>query len=298
MTTTAPSPAVTEARAARTPVAPPQAAIDACVAIVLAEDIGSGDLSADLLPEGIMAEARVISRQTAVIAGRPWFDACFRQVDPEVAIEWQVDEGESVEAGQVLCRLRGLARSLVTAERCALNFLQTLSATATATAGYVARIEGTGASILDTRKTLPGLRLAQKYAVCAGGGKNHRMGLHDAIMLKENHIAASGSIAEAVDQARKLHPDAPLICEVETLDELRQALDAGVAHVLLDEFPLDALREAVRINASRAKLEASGGIERDGLHAIAESGVDYISVGAITKHIHAVDLSMRVTAAG
>lgn len=275
---------------------PPRKAVDACVAAALAEDIGGGDLSADLLPADTRVDARVICREQAIIAGRPWFDACFQQIDADVSIDWLVDEGQAVVADQPLCRLHGLARSLVSAERCALNFLQTLSATATATAACVAQIEGTGAAILDTRKTLPGLRLAQKYAVRAGGGRNHRMGLYDAIMLKENHIAAAGSIAAAVQRARRLHPDAPLICEVETLEELRQALEAGVAHILLDEFGLPALREAVLVNAGRAKLEASGGIERDGLRAIAETGVDYISIGAITKHIRAVDLSMRVIA--
>ncbi|MCB1560713.1 MAG: carboxylating nicotinate-nucleotide diphosphorylase [Xanthomonadales bacterium] len=285
-----------DARSALALHAPEPDQIRACVAAALAEDIGRGDLSADLLPADTGVEARVISRQTAVIAGRPWFDACFHQVEAGVAIDWQVAEGDTVQADQVLCRLRGSARALVSAERCALNFLQTLSATATSTAACVAQIHGSTAQILDTRKTLPGLRLAQKYAVRAGGGRNHRMGLYDAIMLKENHIAAAGSIAAAVTQAADRHPDTLLICEVENLDELHQALDAGVAHVLLDEFSLDELRDAVRINGGRAKLEASGGIERDGLRAIADTGVDYISVGAITKHVRAVDLSMRVAA--
>ena len=296
---TTPGSAVTERREGRSDLAPPpRESILDCVNAALAEDIGSGDLSADLLPADALVEARVISREAAVIAGRPWFDACFGQIDAGVSISWEVDEGQAVTPDQVLCRLRGRARSLVSAERCALPFLQTLSATATTTAAHVAQSEGTGAVILDTRKTLPGLREAQKYAVRAGGGQNHRMGLYDAIMLKENHIAAAASIGAAVQRARQLHPDAPLICEVETLDELQQALAASVAHVLLDEFDLDALREAVRLNAGRAKLEASGGIERDGLRAIAETGVDYISIGAITKHIRAVDLSMRVVATG
>ncbi len=273
---------------------PPSAAcIDSDVARALAEDIGSGDATAGLLPDAIAAAQVVCKDPHAVIAGRPWFDAVFRALDPGVSIAWCVREGDRVVAGDILCRLRGHTRALLSGERCALNFLQTLSATATVTAAYVDAVRGTGAAILDTRKTLPGLRLAQKYAVRVGGGRNHRMGLYDAMMIKENHILAAGSIATAVAQARAAHPQLPLIVEVESLEELEQALAAQPDRILLDEFSRDDLARAVQRNAGRVPLEVSGGVGLDGLRALAESGVDCISIGALTKHVQAIDLSMR-----
>lgn len=285
-------------------IAPPPAAdvtadvvaadvVAADVARALAEDIGAGDATADLL-EDLPARAYVIAKETAVIAGRPWFDACFRQLDPGMRIDWRIVEGERVAAGQVLCILAGRSRALVSAERSALNFLQTLSGTATRTHDYVAALAGTRTRVLDTRKTLPGLRIAQKYAVLAGGGSNHRMGLHDAVMLKENHIAAAGSIAAAAARARALHPALPLIIEVESLDELAQALQTGCTRILLDDFSAADLRAAVRLAAGRIPLEVSGGVELARLRDIADTGVDFVSVGALTKHVRAVDLSMRI----
>jgi len=263
----------------------------------LAEDVGSGDVTAALIPAAALANARVISRETAVICGRPWFDETFAQLaeaaGESIAIEWRAHEGELVSPGQVLCHVRGPARLILTGERTALNFLQLLSGTATATHRYAALIAETRASILDTRKTLPGLRRAQKYAVVCGGGHNHRLGLYDAILIKENHILAAGSISAAVATARAASPDLPLEVEVENLEQLREALAAGAHHLLLDNMDPAALRAAVAETAGRAKLEASGGIEQENLRAVAETGVDYISVGAITKHVRAVDLSMR-----
>jgi nicotinate-nucleotide pyrophosphorylase (carboxylating) len=273
--------------------APPADSIDADVARALAEDLGRGDLTADLLPADAHATATVICREHAVIAGRPWFDACFRHLDAGVRIDWHVDEGDRVAPETVLCTVRGPARALVSGERPALNFLQTLSGTATETARYVAALKGTRTRVLDTRKTLPGLRLAQKYAVRCAGGSNHRIGLFDAMLVKENHIAAAGSIAAAVQAARALHPDAPLEVEVESLDQLAQALDAGVDRIMLDEFTPAMVMDAVRRAAGRVPLEVSGSVDLDSLRAIADMGVDYISVGALTKHVHAVDLSMR-----
>ena len=268
------------------------------VAHALAEDLGSGDATADLLDPDAEASAELLCRDDAVIAGRAWFDACFRQLDPAARIDWNVRDGEHVAAGAVLCRIHARARALVSAERTALNFLQTLSGTATRTAQYVARVAGTGTRILDTRKTLPGLRLAQKYAVRCGGGSNHRSGLYDAILIKENHIAAAGGLAAAVRSARRLHPGLLLEVEVENLDELDQALAVGVDRVMLDEFTPDMLRQAVGRASGRVELEVSGGIALDDLARIARLGVDYISVGALTKHVHAVDLSLRVRLAG
>jgi len=278
----------------KAPFDPPSTAVIAAdVARALAEDIGSGDVTAGLLPDEV-AHAYVICKDAhAVLAGGPWFDAVFRALDPAMGIDWQVREGEHVGAGDVLCRLHGRTRALLSGERTALNFLQTLCATATITNAYVAAAAGTGAAILDTRKTLPGLRQAQKYAVRVGGGRNHRLGLYDAMMLKENHILAAGSLAAAVRQARAAHPDLPLIVEVENLDEFDQALAARPDRILLDEFSRDDLREAVRRSARRIPLEVSGGIGLDGLHELAQTGVDCISIGALTKHVHAVDLSMR-----
>lgn len=275
-----------------------QAQIDADVARALAEDIGSGDVTAALLPDSADL-AYLLCKQDAVIAGRPWFDACHRALDPQVRIDWRVADGDPVKAGTLLATLAGRSRSLVSAERTSLNFLQTLSATATTTARHVAAVAGTGTRILDTRKTLPGLRLAQKYAVRCGGGENHRIGLFDAVMLKENHIRAAGSLTAAVVEARRQQPALPLIVEVEDLDQLREAMAAGCERILVDDFEPALRREAVRIAASvpaaqRIPLEVSGSVDLAGLRAIAEDGVDYISIGALTKHVSAVDLSLKL----
>ena len=274
-------------------VAPPAELIEADVAQALAEDIGSGDVTASLLPDESDI-AYLLCKEDAVVCGRPWFDACHRALDPDVSIEWRVAEGDHVAAGTVLATLQGRSRALVSAERAALNFLQTLSGTATTTAAHVAAVRGTGARILDTRKTIPGLRLAQKYAVRVGGGMNHRIGLYDAVMLKENHIRAAGSMAAAIGAARAMHPDLPLIVEVETLDQLREALREGCERILIDDFDADTRREAVRIAAGRIPLEVSGGVDLQGLRAIAEDGVDCISIGGLTKHVRAIDLSMKL----
>ncbi len=274
-------------------VAPAAEIVAADVARALAEDIGSGDATADLLPDD-SGQAYVIAKEPGVIAGRPWFDACFRQLDPAIRIDWRVREGEAVPAGTVVATLAGRTRALVSGERPALNFLQTLSATATRTAEYVAALAGTGTRVLDTRKTLPGLRQAQKYAVRAGGGTNHRMGLYDAVMLKENHIHAAGSIAAAAAAARARHPALPLIIEVENLAELEQALAAGCDRILVDDFSDADLRAAVRLAAGRIPLEVSGGVTLARLADIARAGVDYVSIGALTKHVQALDLSMRL----
>jgi nicotinate-nucleotide pyrophosphorylase (carboxylating) len=272
---------------------PPADAVADDVARALAEDLGPGDATAELLPDGPQS-AYVVAKEAGVIAGRPWFDACFRALDPGVLIQWRVREGQPVAAGTVLVTLQGRARALVSAERPALNFLQTLSATASRTAEHVAAVAGTRTRILDTRKTLPGLRQAQKYAVRAGGGDNHRMGLYDAVMLKENHIHAAGSIAAAAAAARAKHPALPLIIEVEDLDELEQALATGCDRILVDDFSADDLREAVRRAAGRIPLEVSGGVSLDRLPAIAATGVDCVSIGALTKHVQALDLSLRL----
>ena len=270
------------------------AAIQRNVDTALAEDVGSGDLTAQLIPEAKTATARIISREAAVLCGSPWFEACFRRLDPTVDIRWLVPEGAAVAPDQTLCEIRGNARALLTAERPALNFLQTLSATATATRRYVEAIAGTGAAIMDTRKTLPGLRLAQMYAVLVGGWRNQRAGLYDGILIKENHIMAAGGVRQAMEQAMSLAPaGVPIQIEVESLAELRESLDAGAKLVLLDNFTLADMCEAVAITAGRAELEASGGITLDSLRAIAETGVDRISVGSLTKDVKAVDLSMR-----
>ena len=274
-------------------VPPPGDVIDVDVARALAEDLGSGDVTAVLLPDHA-AVAYLLCKDDAVIAGRPWFDACHRALDPEVHIEWHVAEGDRVAAGTVLATLNGRARALVSAERAALNFLQTLSGTATTTAAYVAAVRGSGAKILDTRKTLPGLRLAQKYAVRAGGGVNHRIGLYDAVMLKENHVRAAGSLTAAIRSARAMHPQLPLIVEVETLVQLQEALSASCERILIDDFDPATRREAVRIAAGRIPLEVSGGVDLGTVRSIAEDGVDYISIGGLTKHVHAIDLSMKL----
>ncbi len=273
---------------------PEPALIARQVALALAEDVGTGDLTAELIPPHTRAQATVIAREPAVLCGRAWFDEVFRQLDEGVSVAWGLGDGERVAAGQALCHCEGPAQALLTGERTALNFLQTLCATATQTRAYVDAVAGTGARILDTRKTLPGLRAAQKYAVTCGGGHNHRMGLYDAILIKENHIAAAGSIASAVTRARRLHPGVTVEVETEDLDELRQALEAGAEIVMLDNFALDTLRQAVALNRGRARLEASGGVDLKTVRTIAETGVDEISVGAVTKNNRAVDLSMRV----
>lgn len=270
-----------------------QVALD--VARALAEDVGNGDLTARLLPADQAAKARVITRENAVIAGRPWFDACFRALDPACQISWLVSEGDSVGADTVLVEISGKARALLTAERPALNFLQTLSAVATATRPYVDAVRGTHAAILDTRKTLPGLRVAEKYAVRIGGGQNQRLGLFDGILIKENHIAAAGGIAEALEAAFELAGDSVSVqIEVENLDQLEAALSAGAPLILLDNFHLPQMRRAVQITRGRALLEASGNISLANVREIAETGVERISIGALTKHIRAVDLSMRL----
>ena len=265
------------------------------IARALDEDVGSGDLTAQLIPAAQTACARVITREAGIIAGRPWFDACFRALDPGCVIDWRVNEGDVIVADDVLVEISGNARALLTAERPSLNFLQTLSAVATATRPYVDAVRGTHAAILDTRKTLPGLRIAEKYAVRVGGGQNQRIGLFDGILIKENHIAAAGGIAQVLEAAFKLAGDTVSVqIEVETLDELEQALAAGAPLILLDNFSLADLRHAVQLTHGRALLEASGNITQDTVRAVAETGVDRISVGSLTKHIRAVDLSMRI----
>ena len=257
------------------------------------EDLGDGDLTANLLPEDMQSKARLITREDAVLCGTCWFDSVFRQLDENIKIQWHAKDGEDIFANQELCTLEGPARALLTGERTAMNFVQTLSGTATTTREYARILEGTTTKLLDTRKTIPGLREAQKYAVRCGGGHNHRLGLFDGILLKENHIAASGSIARAVGAAKKSYPETPVEVEVETLDELKEAIDAGTDIIMLDNFSLIDMREAVAITNGRAKLEASGGFDMKALRETAETGVDYISVGALTKHVRAVDLSMR-----
>ena len=266
------------------------------VAAALAEDIGDGDLTAALIDEDEVVGATIIAREPLVLAGHPWATEVFRQLDERIQADWYIEDGQRAEAEDIICKLVGPARALLTGERTALNFLQTLSATATVTAEYVAAVAGTRAQVLDTRKTLPGLRQAQKYAVRCGGGDNHRAGLYDAILIKENHIRSAGSITEALRRAKSAVDDVLIEVEAESLDELREALDAGAGRILLDNFSLADLREAVSINADygyvAAELEASGNVGLDTIRDIAETGVDYISTGAITKNIRAIDLSM------
>ena len=271
-------------------------AFESNIRAALAEDIGSGDWTAKLVPVAGEVTATVIVREAAVLCGAPWFEGVMSQVDPRLRIEWYFAEGDTLPVQAEVCRIHGPARSLMTAERTALNFLQLLSAVATATRDYVQLIDGTRAAILDTRKTLPGLRLAQKYAVRVGGGRNQRLALYDGILIKENHIAAAGSIAAAMAAARALNAGISIQIEVENLDELQQALDAGAESILLDNFSTELMREAVRLTAGRALLEATGGVNRDTVRAIAETGVDRISVGSLTKDIRAIDFSMRVQA--
>ena len=272
---------------------PPPGVVRADVLRALEEDVGSGDCTAHLVPREQQLHTQVICRETAVLAGSAWFDEAFRQLDKGVAVDWRAADGDRIEPEQVVCEVRGAARSVLTGERTALNFLQALSGTATATRRYVDAVAGTGVTVLDTRKTLPGLRHAQKYAVRCGGGSNHRIGLFDAILVKENHIAAAGSIRAAVAEARQRYPDLLLEVEVEDLEQLAEAFEAGARRALLDNFPPERLREAVRRYGGRIGLEASGGIDLDGIRKVAETGVDFISIGAITKNVRAVDFSMR-----
>jgi len=274
--------------------APTAEQISADIERAFAEDLGSGDATAELLPADARAQAELTCRESAVIAGIPWFEACFRRMDTEVRIRWNTADGDRVAPGDVICRLSGHARALVSAERTALNFLQLLSGTATQTAKYVAAVAGTRTRLLDTRKTVPGMRLAQKYAVRCGGGYNQRMGLYDAILVKENHIIAAGSIAAAVEAGRRLHPALMIEVEVENLDELVQAIDAGVDRIMLDNFSLPLMVEAVALTAGRVPLEVSGNVDLETVAAFAGTGVDFISVGALTKHVRAVDLSLRL----
>ncbi len=272
--------------------------IRANVHAALEEDVRGGDLTAQLVPDHAPGHATVITRQAMVLCGTMWFEGCFREMDANAEIRWRLREGEVAQAGQLLCEIRGNARALLTAERPALNFLQTLSATATATRRYVDAVAGSKAKIMDTRKTLPGLRIAQKYAVAAGGGHNQRIGLFDGILIKENHIMAAGGIRPALDKAFHLASGGITVqIEVENLEQLREALGAGARLILLDNFSLDTMRAAVELTAGRAELEASGGVSLDTVRAIAETGVDRISIGSLTKDVQAIDLSMRFEAA-
>lgn len=276
-----------------TPLPPDDLA--AAVSRALDEDVGPGDLTAALIPAECQARGHIIAREPGVLCGAPWADEVFRQVDGRIQVEWTLQDGARLEEDQLLCRLSGPARGILTAERTALNFLQTLSGTATLARRYADIVAGTPAAVIDTRKTLPGLRRAQKYAVAIGGCGNHRMGLYDFILIKENHIASAGGVAAALEAARAQQAGVPIEIEVETLDQLEEALQAGAERVLLDNFDLEGLGEAVSVNAGRAKLEASGNVSFETLRAIAETGVDYISVGALTKHVQALDLSLRFT---
>jgi nicotinate-nucleotide pyrophosphorylase (carboxylating) len=259
----------------------------------LAEDVGQGDLTAALVPEDARAVATIVARESAVVCGIAWVDEVFRQLDPDIRVDWAVAEGARVAADQCLCTITGRARPMLTGERTALNFLQLMCGTATIARRYADAVEGTACHILDTRKTIPGLRAEQKYAVRCGGCDNHRMGLYDGILIKENHVAAAGGIAAALKAARAAAADVPIEVEVENLDEVREALAAGAERLLLDDFSLEDTREAVTLARGRARLEASGGMDLDRLREVAATGVDYISVGSLTKHVRAIDLSMR-----
>lgn len=265
------------------------------VRVALAEDVGTGDITAQLIPSEQQARARVITREDAVISGVAWVNEVFRQVDPEVEVVWHVADGDAVTTNQVLFELVGSARSLLTGERTALNFMQTLSAVATRCGYFSALVKDLPVKLLDTRKTIPGLRLAQKYAVTSGGCHNHRIGLYDVFLIKENHITACGGIQEAVTAARQIAPEKPIEVEVENLDEFAQALDTSADIIMLDELSYEDMRTAVKLNAGKMKLEASGGINEDTLRAVAETGVDFISLGTLTKNVQAVDLSMRLS---
>ncbi|MDH5518226.1 MAG: carboxylating nicotinate-nucleotide diphosphorylase [Gammaproteobacteria bacterium] len=271
----------------------PQSYIELSVSNALLEDIGSGDVTGQLIPEDEVSMATIITRDKATICGIDWVEEVFSQLDNDIHIEWEVDDGDCAEAGQTLCTLSGNARALLTGERTALNFLQTLSATATMARRYADEVKHTDCKVLDTRKTIPGLRLAQKYAVSCGGCENHRIGLFDAILIKENHIAAAGSIARAVDEARFINPGLSIEVETENLEELQQALDAGADRIMLDNFDIEAIAQAITVCKQQAELEASGNITLENIRQYAETGVDYISIGALTKDIQSVDLSMR-----
>ena len=270
-----------------------EAHIDEDVRRALEEDVGQGDITAQLVPADGVWKASVYSRDHAILCGRNWFDTVFRHLDENVDVRWYAADGDEIAPHQVVCTLKGPAQSLLTGERSALNFLQTLSGTATLAHRYAEQVKGLGTRILDTRKTIPGLRRAQKYAVRAGGCHNHRMGLYDAFLIKENHIMAAGSITDAIRNARALDSELPIEVEVETLDELQQALQAGTDRAMLDNFSLEDIRKAVTLTSGQAELEASGGITLDKLREYAETGVDYISIGALTKDVKAIDLSMR-----
>ena len=270
------------------------AAFDQNIAAALAEDVGAGDWTAQLLPENGVVQARLTVREAAVLCGAPWFEGVMAAIDSRLLIQWHYAEGDQMQADSAVCEITGPSRSLMTAERAAMNFLQLLSGVATTTREYVALVAGTRAAILDTRKTLPGLRLAQKYAVRVGGGQNQRLALYDGILIKENHIAAAGGIAPALQAAHSLQAGVTIQIEVESAVELKEALDAGAVSILLDNFSIEAMRAAVMLNAGRALLEASGGIQRDTVRAIAETGVDRISIGSLTKDVRAVDYSLRV----
>jgi len=273
------------------------AEIEGSVARALREDVGDGDVTGQLIPDSTPTKATIITRESMTVAGRPWVDEVCRQLDSRIEVNWHADDGDLIDANTVVCALQGPARSILAAERTALNFLQLLSATATVTAEYVSAVAGTRCRILDTRKTIPGLRLAQKYAVRCGGGENHRVGLFDAILIKENHIASAGGITPAIVAARSLHAGMPVEIEVESLQEVREALSANAERLLLDNFSLEMLEQAVTVNRVEgkppAKLEASGGMTLNEIADVAATGVDYISVGALTKNIRAIDLSMR-----
>ena len=267
--------------------------ISSTIRRALSEDIGTGDITADLLPDSLKVTAYVVGREEAIICGTAWFDEVYQQLDKQVLVTWSVGDGEQIQPDQIVCMIDGSARTILTGERTALNFLQLLSSTATITREYTAQLAGTGARLLDTRKTLPGLRTAQKYAVVCGGGESHRMGLYDAVLIKENHIHAAGSIATAIQQLKRLHRNIEV--EVESLDEFQHALNEGADRILLDNFDSATLRRAVKINKGKAILEASGGINTGNIKKIAETGVDYISVGALTKNIQAIEFSLLIS---
>jgi nicotinate-nucleotide pyrophosphorylase (carboxylating) len=282
----------------KNPFAPFDAALakafEANIAAAITEDVGSGDVTGLLVPESEWVKAQVVVRDAAVLSGAPWFEGVMKQLDARINVAWRYAEGDMMEKDSVVCAIEAPARGLLTAERPALNFLQLLSGMATATRRYVDAIKGTRSAILDTRKTLPGLRLAQKYAVRVGGGQNQRLALYDGILIKENHIAAAGGVTAAVRAAQALDAGVSIQIEVETLDQLNEALAAGAASILLDNFTLDAMREAVRVTAGRAVLEASGGVNMESVRAIAETGVDRISIGSLTKDVKATDYSLRI----
>lgn len=275
------------------PTIPPQQNIQQQVRLALEEDIGSGDITAELIPVDRQVNGFVVCRETAVLCGQAWFDEVFQQLNSQINISWHFADGDLLKTNDRICSISGKARAILSGERTALNFLQTLSGVATTTKQYVNQLTGTNCKLLDTRKTIPGLRLAEKYAVTCGGGVNHRMGLFDAYLIKENHIAAAGGIKQAINNARRKQPEAWIEVEVETLNELKQALDSGAERILLDNMNTDMLTKAVALTQQRAELEASGGIDISHIPTIAKTGVDFISIGAITKHLQATDFSMR-----